>query len=105
MSTATAMCCRVTVVRSSGYAALDDEAMALLERAQPLPPFPPEMTGTIRNFTIPIRFRCDSKNVIPLSALLDGGCELCQLTALICHLATSVRIDSENIIFYLPWFP
>jgi TonB family protein len=60
MSTATAMCCRVTVVRSSGYAALDDEAMALLERAQPLPPFPLEITGTIRNFTIPIRCRLPS---------------------------------------------
>jgi periplasmic protein TonB len=44
------------VVHSSGYAALDKEAMDLLDRAQPLPAFPPTMTETQLDLTIPIEF-------------------------------------------------
>ncbi len=44
------------IARSSGYAALDAEALAMIERAQPLPPFPPNMSETARSFAAPIRF-------------------------------------------------
>jgi len=44
------------VVRSSGYPALDDEVMSMIERAQPLPPFPPTMTESKLDLTVPIRF-------------------------------------------------
>ncbi len=40
----------------SGYEALDEEAMALIERAQPLPPLPDDMPGTAIKFTVPINF-------------------------------------------------
>jgi protein TonB len=32
------------ILRSSGHPALDNEALAMLQRAQPLPAFPPEFT-------------------------------------------------------------
>ena len=44
------------IVKGSGYAALDDEAMALVERAQPMPAFPPSMTEAQLSLTVPIRF-------------------------------------------------
>jgi protein TonB len=44
------------VMRSSGAALLDAEALALLQRAQPFPPPPAEMPGAQVNFTVPIRF-------------------------------------------------
>ncbi len=44
------------VTRSSGAAALDAEALALLQRAQPFPPPPAELPGTQANLTVPIRF-------------------------------------------------
>jgi protein TonB len=44
------------VLRSSGYPALDDEVMSMIERAQPLPPFPPTMTESKLDLTVPIRF-------------------------------------------------
>lgn len=44
------------IVRGSGYAALDGEAMALVERAQPMPAFPPSMTEAELSLTVPIRF-------------------------------------------------
>lgn len=44
------------IARSSGVAALDAEALAMVERAQPLPAFPPSMPESSRNFTAPIRF-------------------------------------------------
>jgi periplasmic protein TonB len=50
---------RVTESRllsSSGAAALDQEALALLRRAQPFPPPPPELTGDRVGVTVPIRF-------------------------------------------------
>ena len=44
------------VVRSSGYPALDQEVTSMIERAQPLPPFPASMTETRLDLTVPIRF-------------------------------------------------
>jgi protein TonB len=44
------------IVKSSGNTALDDEAMALVERAQPMPAFPPSMTEPELSLTVPIRF-------------------------------------------------
>jgi protein TonB len=44
------------VVRSSGASALDDEALALLRRAQPFPAPPPELPGPRIEVTVPIRF-------------------------------------------------
>lgn len=44
------------VVRSSGSAALDQEAVAAAHRASPFPAPPPEMGGGSFHFTVPIRF-------------------------------------------------
>jgi periplasmic protein TonB len=44
------------VVRSSGATALDEEALALLRRAQPFPPLPREMIGDRVELAVPIRF-------------------------------------------------
>jgi periplasmic protein TonB len=44
------------IVKSSGHADLDEEVLAMIERAQPLPPFPPGMTQTELSLTVPIRF-------------------------------------------------
>jgi protein TonB len=45
------------VLRSSGHPALDEEAMSMMERAQPLPPFPPAMTeAKLDDLTVPIQF-------------------------------------------------
>jgi protein TonB len=44
------------VVRASGVAALDQEALAILRRAQPFPPPPADILGTRFEFTVPIRF-------------------------------------------------
>jgi periplasmic protein TonB len=44
------------IVQSSSYADLDNEAMAMIERAQPLPAFPPSMTESKLDLTVPIRF-------------------------------------------------
>jgi periplasmic protein TonB len=44
------------IVRGSGSTALDGEAMALLDRAQPMPAFPPSMTEAELSLTVPIRF-------------------------------------------------
>jgi len=44
------------IVRSSGHSSLDDEVMAMIERAQPLPPFPPSMPEDKLDLTVPIRF-------------------------------------------------
>ncbi|HEX3862464.1 MAG TPA: TonB family protein [Stellaceae bacterium] len=41
---------------SSGNSLLDEETVALLQRAQPLPAPPPEVPGQSFTFTIPIRF-------------------------------------------------
>jgi len=44
------------LLRSSGAGALDDEALALLRRAEPFPPPPPELPGARVDITVPIRF-------------------------------------------------
>jgi protein TonB len=44
------------VARSSGYPELDAEVMAMIERAQPLPPFPAAMPQPKLDLTVPIRF-------------------------------------------------
>jgi protein TonB len=44
------------IVRSSGVTALDDEVLAMIQRAQPLPAFPPAMVQQSINLTVPIRF-------------------------------------------------
>ena len=45
------------VVRSSGLPALDDEALAVLQRASPLPAPPRQIGGTTFDLTLPIQFR------------------------------------------------
>ena len=44
------------VVRSSGFAALDQETLETVRRAQPFPPPPANMPGETFDFTVPIRF-------------------------------------------------
>lgn len=44
------------VVRSSGFSALDEATLALVARAAPLPPPPPEMPGTQIAIVVPIRY-------------------------------------------------
>jgi protein TonB len=46
----------VTLVRSSGSTALDEEAVALIHRAEPLPAMPPEMQGDTITVTAPVAF-------------------------------------------------
>ena len=42
--------------RSSGYAVLDAEALALLQRAQPLPALPDDITGDTLEIVVPIEY-------------------------------------------------
>jgi len=44
------------ITRSSGFPALDQEALALLDRAQPLPAPPPEITGDPLEIILPVQF-------------------------------------------------
>jgi protein TonB len=44
------------IVRSSGFTDLDQEVLAVLQRAQPLPAFPPSMTQSRIDLTVPFRF-------------------------------------------------
>jgi TonB family protein len=45
-----------SIARSSGYADLDNEVMAMIMRAEPLPPFPASMTQARIDLTVPIQF-------------------------------------------------
>jgi protein TonB len=45
-----------SIARSSGSSSLDQEVLAMILRAQPLPPFPPAMTQASMQLTVPIRF-------------------------------------------------
>jgi protein TonB len=47
---------RARIVRSSGSSLLDQETLALLERAQPLPPPPAEFGGSEIAIVVPIRY-------------------------------------------------
>jgi protein TonB len=44
------------ILRSSGSAALDNETLELVRRAQPFPPPPPELAGGEISLSVPIRF-------------------------------------------------
>jgi protein TonB len=44
------------IAKSSGVASLDDEVMAMVKRAEPLPAFPAAMTQASISLTVPIRF-------------------------------------------------
>lgn len=44
------------IVRSSGHAALDDEAISLLHRSGPFPPPPPDLPGAHVSVVAPVRF-------------------------------------------------
>jgi protein TonB len=44
------------ISHSSGYSQLDEEVMSMIERAQPLPPFPATMVQSRLDLTVPIRF-------------------------------------------------
>ena len=46
----------VSLIRSSGSAALDEEAVALVRRADPLPPVPAELAGSTLTLTVPVSF-------------------------------------------------
>jgi protein TonB len=41
---------------SSGNPALDDETLAMVRRAQPFPPIPPELKQASMSFSVPVRF-------------------------------------------------
>jgi periplasmic protein TonB len=45
-----------SIAKSSGYADLDNEVMAMIMRAEPLPSFPASMTQQRIDLTVPIRF-------------------------------------------------
>jgi periplasmic protein TonB len=44
------------IVTSSGFPTLDEETLALVQRAQPFPTPPPEVSGTEIKFTVPVRY-------------------------------------------------
>jgi protein TonB len=44
------------VARSSGSAALDQAALSMIDRAQPLPAFPPSMREARKTLNVPVRF-------------------------------------------------
>lgn len=44
------------IVLSSGVSALDAEALALIDRAQPLPPPPSEIRGDVIELVAPVEF-------------------------------------------------
>lgn len=45
------------IEKTSGVAAVDKAALAMLDRAAPFPPMPAAMTDTSLAFTLPLRFR------------------------------------------------
>ena len=47
----------MALLASSGHAALDEETLALLERASPLPPPPPELGSATFEIAVPVQYR------------------------------------------------
>ncbi|HLL28322.1 MAG TPA: energy transducer TonB [Xanthobacteraceae bacterium] len=45
-----------SILKSSGFADLDQEALDMIQRAEPFPVFPPSMQAETRDFVLPIRF-------------------------------------------------
>ncbi|HEY5348231.1 MAG TPA: TonB family protein [Candidatus Lustribacter sp.] len=45
-----------SIDKSSGFDALDQETLALIHRAEPLPPPPPEVPGDPIQLVVPIQF-------------------------------------------------
>ena len=45
-----------SIAQGSGSSSLDREVLAMIQRAQPLPAFPPAMTQPVVHLTVPIRF-------------------------------------------------
>jgi protein TonB len=43
-------------VRGSGSSLLDRDALDWVERSQPLPPPPPDMSGALIPITVPLRY-------------------------------------------------
>lgn len=71
------------LARGSGHADLDEAALAMLVRAQPLP-VPPDMTGTTQKFTLPVLFRSKlelkpSDPDTDLSAFMTGKCRVLKI--------------------------
>ena len=50
---------RYHLVRSSGSPELDDEAFAMIVRASPLPPVPPEISAQVVQLVVPVRLGCE----------------------------------------------
>lgn len=44
------------IAKSSGSQVLDEEALAMLRRSEPLPAFPTDVSGASRTFSVPIQF-------------------------------------------------
>ncbi|WP_375412189.1 TonB family protein [uncultured Bradyrhizobium sp.] len=44
------------IAGSSGHPTLDNETLAMIRRAQPFPPIPPELKQASMSFTVPVRF-------------------------------------------------
>lgn len=47
------------LAQSSGYSLLDEEVLETVERADPLPAMPPEISGSTLDVTVPVRFNLD----------------------------------------------
>lgn len=45
-----------SIDKSSGFSLLDEETLALIHRAEPLPPPPPEVTGDLIELVVPVQF-------------------------------------------------
>lgn len=50
------------IVKGSGYASFDDAALAMLQRADPVPPPPPLVADSGLNFTMPVIFHVKVQN-------------------------------------------
>jgi TonB family protein len=62
-----------SIAQSSGYADLDNEAMGMIIRAEPLPPFPANMTQAQIDLAVPIRFSLGSSAPMSVPMQIEGG--------------------------------